>query len=188
MAAFGFSRMRFPLRGLWFGLILSTMMLPGVVTLIPQFILFRTLGWVDTFLPLVAPAFFAGSAFNIFLFRQFFLTIPYELDEAARMDGADSFRVYWQVIIPLSGPVVASVAILNFIHHWNDFLGPLIYLRREELMTLAVGLRLFMSYYRTEWNLMMAAATLTVIPVLILFFSAQRYFLRGVAMSGFGGR
>ncbi|MBI2942160.1 MAG: carbohydrate ABC transporter permease [Chloroflexi bacterium] len=188
MAAFGFSRMRFPLRNLWFALIISTMMLPGVVTLIPTFIVFKSLNWVNTFLPLIVPTFFGGGAFNIFLFRQFFLTIPYEMDEAARIDGASSFRVYWQIILPLSGPVLASVGIFNVVWNWNDFLHPLIYLHGEERLTVAVGLRLFQGMYWQDWSLMMAASTVMLLPMLVLFFVAQRYFVQGVTVTGFGGR
>ena len=129
MAAFAFARLRFPGRGFLFGLVLSTIMLPGIVTLIPTFILFRYLGWINTLLPLIVPYWFGGGAFNIFLIRQFFMTLPYELDEAARIDGASNFRIYWNILMPLSKPVLATVAVFSFIHHWNDFFLPLVYLR-----------------------------------------------------------
>ena len=159
LAAYSFARLRFPLREPLFLLVLSTIMLPSIVTLIPTFIVFRTLGWIDTFMPLIVPLWFGGGAFNIFLFRQFFMTIPLELDEAARIDGASNFRIYWGVILPLSKPVLATIAVFAFIHHWNDFFEPLIYLQSPENWTMAIGLRGFRGLYSTEWNLMMAAST-----------------------------
>ncbi len=188
IAGFGFARMRFPGRDKLFILVLSTLMLPEIVTQIPSYLLFRLVGWVDTFLPLIVPAFLGGSAFNIFLFRQFFMTIPVELDEAARMDGANTWQIYLRVILPLSKPVLATVAIFTFLANWNSFLGPLIYLNSLQKMTLAVGLLAFQGLRGTEWNLMMAAATIMVTPVLIVFFAAQRYFIEGIVTSGFGGR
>jgi len=188
MVAFGFARLRFPGRDTMFMVLLSTMMLPGVVTLIPSFILFRTLGWLDTFAPLTVPYWFGGGAYNIFLFRQFFLTLPYELDEAARMDGASSFAIYWQIVLPLSGPVLATVGVLGFLYFWNDFMGPLVYISSMEKRTLALGLRAFQGLYGTQWNLMMAASTVMVLPVIALFFAAQRYFIGGIALSGMAGR
>jgi len=188
LAGFGFSRMRFPGRDKLFVLVLSTMMLPEVVTLIPSYLLFRLLGWIDTFLPLIVPTYLGGGAFNIFLFRQFFMSIPYELDEAARIDGAGTLQIYFRVILPLSKPVVTAVAIFTFLGNWNSFMGPLIYLNSLENMTLAVGLRAFQGLRGTEWNLMMAAATIMIIPVLVLFFAAQRYFVQGIVTTGFGGR
>ena len=188
LAAFAFARLRFPLREPLFLLVLSTIMLPSIVTLIPTFIVFRTLGWIDTFLPLIVPLWFGGGAFNIFLFRQFFMTIPLELDEAARIDGASNLRIYWGVILPLSKPVLATIAVFAFIHHWNDFFEPLVYLQSPENWTMAIGLRGFRGLYNTEWNLMMAASTAMIAPLLILFFFAQRYFVSGIQMSGLAGR
>lgn len=188
LAGFGFSRMRWPARDKLFVLVLSTMMLPEIVTQIPSYLLFRLLGWIDTFLPLIVPAYLGGGAFNIFLFRQFFMGIPYELDEAARIDGAGTLQIYVQVILPLSKPVLTAVAIFTFLGNWNSFMGPLIYLNSLEKMTLAVGLRAFQGLRGTEWNLMMAAATIMLIPVLVLFFAAQRYFIQGIVATGFGGR
>jgi multiple sugar transport system permease protein len=188
LAGFGFARMRFPGRGPLFILVLATMMLPEIVTQIPSYLLFRTVGWIDTFLPLIVPAFLGGGAFNIFLCRQFFLSIPVELDEAARIDGASTWQIYTRVILPLSQPVLATVAVFTFMNNWNAFLGPLIYLNSLENMTLAVGLRAFQGLRGTEWNLMMAAAAVMMIPVLIVFFAAQRYFIEGIVTSGFGGR
>ena len=163
-------------------------MLPSIVTLIPTFIVFRTLGWIDTFLPLIVPLWFGGGAFNIFLFRQFFMTIPLELDEAARIDGASNIRIYWGIILPLSKPVIATIAVFAFIHNWNDFFEPLIYLQSPENWTMAIGLRGFRDLYSTQWNLMMAASTAMITPLLVLFFLAQRYFVSGIQMSGLAGR
>ncbi len=188
MAAFAFARLRFPARGLLFGLVLSTMMLPGVVTLIPTFIVFRKLGWINTLLPLIVPYWFGGGAFYIFLIRQFFMTIPYELDEAARIDGASNFRIYWSVLLPLSKPVLATVAIFSFIHHWNDFFLPLVYLQDNDKWTMAIGLQGFKDLYSTSWNLMMAASTAMIIPLLVLFFFTQRYFVSGIHLTGIAGR
>jgi multiple sugar transport system permease protein len=188
LAGFGFARMRFPLRDKLFLLVLSTMLLPDIVTTIPSYLLFRLLHWIDTFMPLIVPTFLGGGAFNIFLFRQFFMSIPLELDDAARIDGAGTLQIYLQIILPVSRPVLISVSILTFLGAWNSFMGPLIYLNSFEKMTLAVGLRAFQGLRGSEWNLMMAASTVTMLPVLIVFFAAQRYFIQGIVTSGFGGR
>lgn len=187
LAGYGFARLRFPGRDFLFGLCLSVLMLPGVVTLIPQFILFRHLGWVDTFKPLIVPAYFGGSAFATFMIRQFFLTIPLELDEAARIDGAGSFRIFGWILLPLLKPALITMGILNFLFYWNDFMGPLIYISSSEKMTLTLGLRAFQGQWGTEWNYMMAASAVMTVPVLILFFSAQRYFMEGIVMTGLKG-
>lgn len=188
MAAFAFARLRFPARGLLFGLVISTLMLPSVVTLIPTFILFRYLRWIDTFLPLIVPYWFGGGAFNIFLMRQFFLTIPLELDEAARIDGANNYRIYAQIAVPLAKPALATVVIFSIIAHWNEFVLPLIYLHSTEKWTMAIGLQGFSDLYSTQWHWLMAASTVMVLPLIILFFSAQRYYLEGIQMSGIAGR
>lgn len=188
LVAFGFARLRFPGRRVLFVLLLSTMMLPDVVTLVPQFVLFRSIGWVDTFLPLIVPSFLGGGAFNIFLVRQFYLTIPRDFDEAARLDGASNLRIWWHIILPLSRPVLVAVGIFSFVYHWNDFLLPLIYLQSEGNKTLALGLRAFISPTDASWNISMAASMFLVIPVLIVFFVAQRQFIRGVVMTGIQGR
>lgn len=188
LVGFGFARLRFPGREVLFIVLLSTMMLPDVVTLIPQFALFRWLGWVDTFLPLIVPTFLGGGAFNIFLVRQFYLTIPRDYDEAARLDGASNWRIWWHIILPLSKPVLIAVGMFSFVYHWNDFLVPLIYLQSENNKTLAVGLRAFISPTDASWNVSMAASMFLVVPVMIVFFVAQRYFIRGVVMSGLQGR
>ncbi len=188
MSAFAFARLRFRGRSFLFGLVLSTIMLPGIVTLIPTFIVFRYLKWINTFLPLIVPYWFGGGAFNIFLIRQFFMTLPYELDEAARIDGASNFRIYWNVLLPLSKPVLATVAIFSFIHHWNDFFLPLVYLQDTHKWTMAIGLQGFKDLYSTSWNLMMAASTAMILPLLILFFLAQHYFVSGIHLTGIAGR
>ncbi|MEZ4725993.1 MAG: carbohydrate ABC transporter permease [Caldilineaceae bacterium] len=188
MAAFAFARLRFPLRAFWFSVVISTLMLPSIVTLIPTFILFRYLRWIDTFLPLIVPYWFGGGAFNIFLLRQFFMTIPLELDEAARMDGASNYRIYAQIILPLAKPALATVTIFSIIAHWNEFVLPLIYLHSTEKWTMAIGLQGFSDLYSTQWHWLMAASTVMVLPLIILFFSAQRYYLEGIQMSGIAGR
>lgn len=188
LVGFGFARLEFPGRGILFVLLLSTMMLPDVVLLVPQFILFRELGWVDTFLPLIVPTFFGGGAFNIFLVRQFYLTIPRDFDEAARIDGASNWQIWRQIVVPLSAPVLTAVAIFSFVHHWNDFMGPLIYLQSEENKTLALGLRAFVSPTDASWNISMAASMFLVVPILVIFFFGQRFFVKGVSMTGITGR
>ncbi|MBI2939630.1 MAG: carbohydrate ABC transporter permease [Chloroflexi bacterium] len=188
MAGYAFAKLRFPGRNVWFAICLATMMMPGIVVLIPQFILYRTLGWVGTNLPLWVPSFFGGSAFAIFLSRQFFMTIPYELDEAARIDGASSYRIWWSILMPLSGPVVAALGILLFQSHWNEFLGPLIYLPDRINMTLSVGLRTMLGLYSTRWNLLMAASVAMTLPIIVIFFAAQRHFIRGIVTTGLSGR
>jgi ABC-type glycerol-3-phosphate transport system permease component len=187
MVAFGFARMKFPGREFLFMVLLSTMMLPAMVTEIPRFILFRHLGWIDTFYPLIVPSFFGGSAFFIFLLRQFFMTIPFDLDEAARIDGCSSFRIYSQILLPLSKPVLATVVIFSFIWSWNDFWGPLIYLRSADKKTLALGLQAFQGISQTDYQYLMAASLVVLIPVMVIYISAQKYFTQGIVMSGMKG-
>jgi ABC-type glycerol-3-phosphate transport system permease component len=187
LAGYGFARLQFPGRNLFFTLCIASLMLPEIVTLIPEFILFRRIGWVNTFLPLIVPWSLAGSSFAVFLFRQYCLTIPLELDEAARVDGAGTLRIWWSIIVPLSKAVLATLAILSFIHHWNEFLRPLIYLGRPELRTLAIGLRAFRGEYQLAWNYMMAVALIMLLPILVLFFMAQRQFVQGIVMTGIKG-
>jgi multiple sugar transport system permease protein len=187
VVAFGFARLRFPGRDALFFLMLSTMMLPGVATLIPMYILYKHLGWIDTFLPLTLPAFFGGGAFYIFLLRQFFLTLPKEMEEAARMDGATSWDVFWRICLPLSQPALATVAIFSFMAHWNDFVGPLIYLRSPRNYTLALGLQTFQGLYSTDYQYLMAASIVVVAPIIVLFFLAQRYFVQGIVLTGMKG-
>lgn len=188
MVAFGFARLRFPGRGPLFILLLSTMMLPEVVTLIPRFILFKALGWLDTFLPMIVPPFFGGGAYNIFLVRQFYLTIPTDFDEAARIDGASNWVIWRRILMPLSTPALTAIAIFSFVYHWNDFLHPLLYLFTEDKKTLALGLRAFINPYDASWQISMAAAMFLVIPIMVIFFVGQRYFIRGVVMTGIQGR
>lgn len=187
LVAFGFSRMHFPGRDAIFILVLSTMMLPAQVTQIPTFILFTHLQWIDTLKPLIVPAFFGGGAFFIFLLRQFFMTLPKELEDAAKMDGCSPLGIYWNVAIPLSKPALATVAVFSFMAHWNDFMGPLIYVQSMENKTLALGLASFKSLHGTEYHLMMAASISVLMPVLIIFFSMQKYFVKGIVMSGIKG-
>ncbi len=195
MAAYAFARLRFPGKNVLFTITLATLMLPFIVTMIPQFLMFSRIpgpssagNWTDTLMPLIAPYWLGGGGFFIFLMRQFFTTIPQELDEAARIDGAGFFRSYWQITLPLSGPVLATVAIFSFIHHWNDFLAPLIYLASRQNQTLALGLQTFQGEFAQEYHLLMAASAAMTAPVLIVFFLLQRYFLRGFVMSGIAGR
>lgn len=184
LVAYGFARIRFPGRDFLFALVLSTMMLPSQVTMIPMFILFRSLGWVDTFKPLIVPSFFGGGAFFIFLLRQFFLTIPKDLEDAARIDGCGRFRIFLQIILPLAKPALITVSIFSFMSHWNDFMGPLIYLNSEHKRTLAIALQSFQGQYTADWNLLMAASVVVLIPVLVIFFTLQRYFVEGIVLTG----
>ncbi len=188
LAAYGFSRLRMPGRDIIFMILLSTLMLPGVVLIIPQFILFQRLHWTNTFYPLIVPSFF-GNAFYLFLMRQFFLGIPRELEDAARIDGASYFRIYSQIILPLSKPVLITVALFAFVSTWNDFFGPLIYLSDDSKYTLAVALRYLQGSVRSrpENHLLMAAATLSALPCVIAFFAAQRQFIQGTVMTGIKG-
>jgi len=185
--AFAFARLNFPYRDALFLLVLSTMMLPAQVTMIPQFILFAKLGWVDSLKPLIVPAFFGGGAFFIFLLRQFFLTVPKELEEAARLDGCNTFGVFWHVMLPLSKPALTTVALFAFIAHWNDFMGPLIYTQSMEKKTLALGLAAFKGLNGTEYHLMMAASVAVLLPIIVIFFAAQRYFVQSIVASGVKG-
>jgi multiple sugar transport system permease protein len=187
IVAYGFARLRFPGRDLLFKILLATMMLPGAVTLMPQFLLYRSLGWIDTLLPLWVPTFFAG-AFNVFLLRQFFSQIPAELEDAGKIDGASVLRTFWTIMLPQIKPALAVVAIWTFMGAWNNFMGPLLYINTPENMPLSYALQLFQSERGGEPGLMMAFATLTILPVLALFFFAQRYFIEGVTLSGLGGR
>ena len=188
LAGFAFSRLRFPGRNLLFIIVLSTMMLPDAVTLVPRFVLFSRINWIDSFLPLIVPSILGGNAFSIFFFRQYFMTLPRELDEAAVMDGAGPFRIFWTILIPLSIPVIAVVSILSFIGSWNWFLEPMIYLSSQKNFTIALGLRMFKDRRTGEWNLMMAASTAMIVPVLVLFFVVQRWIKQGIALTGLSGR
>jgi ABC-type glycerol-3-phosphate transport system permease component len=187
--AYGFARLRAPGKDILFLLVLSTLMLPQQVTLIPNFLLFKWLGWLNTYKPLLVPA-FTAAPFFVFLLRQFYMTIPFELDEAARIDGCGIFGIFWRIILPLSKPAVATVAIFVFFNRWNSFLWPLIYLRSPEKYTLAVGLSFFHSQQGqmlTYWNYLMAVTLLVAIPPLLVFFVAQRSFVQGIALTGIKG-
>ncbi len=181
--AYGFARLEFIGRNVLFILLLSTVMLPHYVTLIPQYLLFRELGWLDSLKPLVVPAYF-GSAFDIFLMRQFFLTIPRELDEAALVDGCSRIGIFARIIVPLSTPIMVAIMAFAFIAHWNDLIGPLIYLNSTEKQVVAVGLALYRQEDFTEVNLMMAAAVIAVIPIVLIFLFAQKSFVQGVTLTG----
>ena len=189
--AYGFSRFRFPGRDGLFFVVLSTMMLPWQVTIVPTFLLFRYLGWINTYAPLIVPAYFGGGAFYIFLLRQFFTTIPRDLDEAAKIDGASSVRIFWSILLPLAKPAIATVAIFAFIEHWNEFIGPLIYLNSPDKFTVSIGLRHFTSNPFSDNEpreaILMAASLIVATPPLILFFSAQKYFVRGIVTTGIKG-
>lgn len=190
LCAYGFARLNFPGRDLWFAIALATMMLPNVVLLVPSFVIFTRIGWGNTILPLTVPAFFGGGAFNIFLLRQFFRSLPRELADAARIDGSNEFGIYWRIIMPLAKPALATVAVFTFINSWNDFIGPLLYLSRDPTKyTVALGLALFRQAFigRTRWDLVMAGSTLMILPVILVFFMAQRFFIQGIAVSGIKG-
>ncbi|MFC0472113.1 carbohydrate ABC transporter permease [Halalkalibacter kiskunsagensis] len=180
--AYGFAKIKFKGRNVWFAILLATMMLPGFVTLIPQYVMFAKLGWLNTYLPLIIPQFF-GGAFFIFLLRQFYLTIPNELLEAAKIDGASHFYIWLRIIVPLSKPAIATVAIFTFNGSWNDFLGPLLYLNDESLYTLQLGLQVFKGQVQTQWNFLMAGSIMVLLPVIILFFIFQRYFIEGMNLT-----
>jgi ABC-type sugar transport system, permease component len=184
LVAYGFARFKWRGRNALFYLMLSTMMLPSQVTMIPVFLFWRQLNLIDTFAPLIVPAFFGGGAFTIFLLRQFFLTIPRELDEAAMIDGASPFRIWWSVLLPLARPALITVVLFSFIGHWDDFMGPLIYLNSMEKYTVSIGLRMFQDMFGTQLELLMAASLIHILPTVILFFVAQRYFIKGIAMTG----
>lgn len=191
VVAFGFTRFRYPGRDALFFVLLATMMVPWQVTIVPTFLLFRWLGWVNTFKALIVPSYFGGGAFYIFLLRQFFLTIPRDFDEAARIDGARSTGIFWNIILPLSRPAIATVAIFSFLDHWNAFIQPLIFLNDPKKFTVAIGLRYFNASPFTgdqpREAVLMAASIITAAPCLLLFFAAQQYFVKGIVMSGIKG-
>lgn len=184
--AYAFARMRWRGRNFWFWAMLSALMLPPQVTLLPVFLLFRWLGWVDTFLPLIVPA-FLGNAFLIFMLRQFFITLPQELIDAARLDGCNEWTILWRLIAPMSKPAVATVALFSFVWAWTDFMGPLIYLNDSSKFTLAVGLQYFLGRHGEQWNLLMAAATVVTAPLVALFLITQRAYVRGITLTGLKG-
>jgi multiple sugar transport system permease protein len=184
LSAYGLARFRFPLRNFWFALVLGAIILPPVVVLIPQFLMWSSLHAVNTFLPLIVPVWFGGGAFNVFLLRQFFLTIPKDYDDAARMDGASYFRIYRQIMLRFIQPALIAVGLFQFLFAWNDFFNPLIYLSSQSTYTLAIGLRFYIGSYATLWNNLMAASVIVIVPPVIVFFVGQRYFVEGVTLTG----
>ena len=186
LAAFAFARLRFKGREALFMLYLSTLMIPFLVTMIPNFLIVKSFGWYNTYLALIVPGLF--SVFSTFLLRQYFRGLPMDLDEAARMDGASSLRIWWQIILPLSGPVLAALAIFTFQGTWNEFLWPLIVTGTQEMQTIPVGLSYFNGQYKTAWGLLMAGSVISLLPVLIIYVLAQNWFVKGIALSGLGGR
>lgn len=186
LVAYGFARLRFPGRGLLFLVMLSTLMIPYQITLVPRFIMFSKMGLVNSYYPLILPA-FTGSPFLIFLVRQYMMSIPYDLDEAAYMDGASRFGVFWHIILPLSRPALMLVIVFTFIDVWNDFLQPLIYLNDPDMFTVSLGLSFFQGARETNWNLLMAGSVLAMLPPLILFFFAQKRLIGGISIEGLKG-
>ena len=184
--AYAFARLRAPGRDFLFVVMLATMMLPYPVTMVPLYVLFNRLGWINTFLPLVVPA-YLGIPFYIFLMRQFFLTIPRDFEDAARIDGANTLQIIARIMLPMALPALATVTIFTFQATWNDFLAPLIYLQRPELYTVTLGLQFFRSTYTTNWAYLMAASLVTTLPVIVVFFAAQRYFIEGITLTGVKG-
>ncbi len=187
LVAYSFARLRWKGRDAWFMVLLATMMLPPQVTIVPLFVIFRKLHWIDTFMPLIVPAWLSGWPFFIFLLRQFFLTIPHELTEAARVDGAGHFTIYLRIMLPLSRPALATVAIFAFLLHWNDFFGPLIFLAQESRFTLALGLMTYAAKHQSEWSILMAMSIVMLLPTLAVFLFCQRYFVEGIATTGSKG-
>jgi len=187
LVGYSFARMRWPFRDFLFIVLLCTIMLPPQVTLIPVFILFNKIGWVNTWLPLIVPAYFGGGVFNVFLMRQFFKTIPVDLEDAARIDGCSTLRIFATIMMPLAKPAVATICVLGFIGRWNDFQGPLIYLSDYTKYPISLGIYMFKSAEFMFANYVMAASLVAVVPVLIIFFSAQQYFVKGIVMTGIKG-
>lgn len=188
LVAYSFARLRWPGRDFWFGLLIATMMLPDVVTLIPRFVIFRELKWLNTLLPLIVPFWFAATPLYVFLMRQFFRGLPMELDEAAWIDGANRVQILFRILLPLATPVIATVAVFAMLQHYQDFLNPLIFLNKIEQYTVALGVAYFNDSDAARTELIFAAATIMVMPMIILFVSAQRFFVQGIAMTGFGGK
>jgi multiple sugar transport system permease protein len=186
LVAYGLARIRWPGRNVLFLLTIALLLLPGQVTLVPLFIVFRNLGWVGTFLPLIVPHFF-GNAFFIFLLRQFMMTVPMDLSDAARIDGAGEGQIFWSVTLPLLKPALATVGLFQFQAAWNDFLGPLIYLTDQTTYTISLGLQQYSTEHGTQWGQLMAASVLLTLPIIVLFFLAQRTFIQGITLTGIKG-
>lgn len=187
LVGYSFARLRWPFRDLCFVLLLSTMMLPGQVTMIPMFLLFNQMGWVNTWLPIIVPAYFGVNVFNVFLMRQFFKTIPYSLEEAAYIDGAGHLRILTMIMLPLAKPAVLTITVLGFVHWWNDFMGPLIYLSDHTKYPIALGIKMFSDAQMTNPQYIMAASLITILPIVAIFFIAQKYFVEGIALTGTKG-
>ena len=183
LCGYAFGRLNFKYKNMWFAMVIATMMLPGAVTLIPTFMMWNKLGFVNSFVPLIAPAFFGGGGFNVFLMRQFFAGIPKELDEAAILDGATHWQIFYKIMLPLVKPAMMVVGFFTFTNTWNDFFGPLIYLNDPSKQTLALGLLQLKGQFSSQWNIMMAASTLMTIPALVLFFFGQKYFIQGISLT-----
>jgi ABC-type glycerol-3-phosphate transport system permease component len=186
IVGFGFARLRFPGRNIIFVIMLSTLMIPFQVTMIPLFVIMRWLGFLNSLKALIVPAFF-GSPFYIFLMRQYFMTLPFELDDAARIDGCNTFQIFWRIILPLASPALASVVVLEFLASWNSFVGPLIFLNDQNKYTVSLGLSMFRNAFQTDWGGLMAASVLTTLPALIVFFLAQQKLIGGIALTGIKG-
>lgn len=187
LCGYGFARLEFPLKKLWFALVISTMMLPAAASIIPKYIMWSELNAVNTYVPLILPAWFGGGAFNIFLIRQFFLGISKELDESAIIDGAGYFKIFYHIMLPLIVPVLVVITFFTFVREWNDFFEPLIYLNDSEKYTLALGLLSLRGEYNTQWNILMAASTIMTVPAIVIFFAGQRYFVEGITFTGIKG-
>ena len=185
-AAFAFARLRFPGKDAFFAIVMLTMMIPGQVTMIPVFVIMKYLGWYDTHFPLWVPSCF-GQAFGIFLLRQFFMSLPSELDDAAKIDGCNYFEIYWRIYLPLSKPALATLGVLTFMGSWNNLLGPVIYLKTIEKFTLMVGLSFFQGQYYTDYSLLMTGALISILPILVLYIVAQKYFVQGIALTEIKG-
>ena len=183
LCGYAFGRLNFKYKNMWFAMVIATMMLPGAVTLIPTFMMWNKLGFVNSFVPLIAPAFFGGGGFNVFLMRQFFAGIPKELDEAAILDGATHWQIFYKIMLPLVKPAMMVVGFFTFMNTWNDFFVPLIYLNDPSKQTLALGLLQLKGQFSSQWNIMMAASTLMTIPALVLFFFGQKYFIQGISLT-----
>ncbi|WP_141501228.1 carbohydrate ABC transporter permease [Paenibacillus luteus] len=187
IVAYGFGRLNFKLRGFWFSILLLTMMLPGQVTVVPQYILFNKLGFVDSYVPLVLPHFFGGGAFFIFLLVQFIRGIPRDLDEAATIDGASVYGIFWRVVLPLLKPALVTVAIFTFIWSWDDFFAQVLYLSSIDKFTVGLALRMFIDQFDIQWGQLLAMSLLSIFPSVLIFFLAQKHFVEGIATTGLKG-
>jgi multiple sugar transport system permease protein len=183
MAGYAFARLRFPFRGPAFSLVLGAMMIPHIVNIIPLYVMFKSFNWINTFYPLIVPPIFTGS-FGAFLMRQYFMTIPEELEDAARVDGAGTLTIFTRIMLPLAKPALAALAIFTFMGTWNDFFNPLLFINSKSKMTITLGIAALRGEYASEWTVMMAAATASVIPILIVYIFAQKHFIQGITLTG----